>query len=384
MFVARAAWLIKRAAVVFAVCAGIFYALFSWGVVAYGPVLVHDAVVEGHTVDLGVRYDCVLQEVFAETGRSYVKGSILATADTSVHDARLNRACAAAEAAAARIEAETLAIGHEQKRLDALAAELSDAYELSLHRRSRTAVHLRWTQRELERQQHAASEGAASIREVDEAAHAHELAVVGRNEAEAGVAQARSARATAEAELAALAARRAGLAILRAEHRASLELVEQIRSDIEAATIRAPFDCRVVQRHAGPGTSLRVGGPVLTVVDPARTWISAIVRSGAASHISAGTPVEILIDDPERPVAGFVDFMEPGPWRGSGLARESLMQDSPEPDDRPVWFRIGLFEPDERLVPGTPVTLRIERVRDRGAWTWLRRLESIKRTAAGQ
>ena len=364
----RLSTMLKRVLCAAVVAAGLGYALFNWGVVAYGPLLIHDAVVDGQTVELGVRYDGVVGARLAELGGSYERGAVLATMESCEHEAKLARAHAKAEAAGARIEAETLGLQHAQRLLNVRLAEVEATYTASVHRRSRAQTHAGWTARELERQKQALAGSAGSAREVDKAVYANELAIVMLEEAESEVAQARFARDAVEAELAALEARRSELGVLRAQHRASMHLVQQIQSDIDAATIRAPFDCRVVHWHAGPGTSVRVGNPIISVLDPNELSVVASVRYGDLEHLGLGTLVEVVVDDPALPLQGRIAFIEPYGQHDTARGLQAAQQYSADPDDRPVRLRIELLDTDERLVPGFPVTVRVQRPTTASRW----------------
>lgn len=117
--------------------------------------------------------------------------------------------------------------------------------------------------------------------------------------------------------------------------RAELALARQQQAD---ATIVAPFDGIVQQRHVAPGGYLTAGHPVVSLVrtDPLR--FRGTVPERVALQVKLGQPVTIHIEGINEPLTSTVTRISPGLDLGS---RSLLIEaDVPNPDSR---LRGGLF-----------------------------------------
>lgn len=60
-------------------------------------------------------------------------------------------------------------------------------------------------------------------------------------------------------------------------------------------TLVAPFDAVVVQRHAEPGTVVRAGEVIFTLIDPKSVWLQTYIDEGRAGELAVGQGAEIRL-----------------------------------------------------------------------------------------
>lgn len=130
--------------------------------------------------------------------------------------------------------------------------------------------------------------------------------------------------------------------------RADLNLARQQLVD---ATVIAPFDGLIQQRHVSPGTYVSVGQPVATLVriDPVR--FRGQVPERYALQLQVGQPVEVRLEGEDQPRTGHVARISPElDLETRSLAFEA---DLPNPDGK---LRAGLFAVGDVVVnPAAPV-----------------------------
>jgi RND family efflux transporter MFP subunit len=141
---------------------------------------------------------------------------------------------------------------------------------------------------------------------------------------------------------------RAAHEVASAKVSAAAEAIQSIRSriehlqvQIEDATIRAPFDARVVQQHAEPGEWVRPGDPIVTLVSTGR--------------------VEAWLEVPERHIARLAGSVETITLKTAGAAatrQSTSARVVPQIDQRVRTFALvaELEDRDGTLVPGMSVT----------------------------
>ena len=78
------------------------------------------------------------------------------------------------------------------------------------------------------------------------------------------------------------------------QYRANLELKAR---DLEDAVVSAPFAGVVSLRHVSPGAYIRVGDPVVTLIDDNALEIEAEVPSDRVAALRPGTKVSVRLDD---------------------------------------------------------------------------------------
>jgi len=116
-----------------------------------------------------------------------------------------------------------------------------------------------------------------------------------RQSADAQVAAAQSALASAREDLARLQAERAG--------------AQQQRSNIR---LLAPVDGVVVSRDAEPGSTVIAGQAVLKLQEPGSLWVTVRLDQGRSAGLRAGLPADIVLrSSPGKGLSGKVARVEP-------------------------------------------------------------------------
>lgn len=91
---------------------------------------------------------------------------------------------------------------------------------------------------------------------------------------------------------------------LVADARAQLQFEEAM---LQHRTLLAPFDAIVVERLKEPGSVIKAGDPIFTLVAPETVWGLAYVDEGRAGFIEEGQPAEVRLRSlPQQPIAARV------------------------------------------------------------------------------
>jgi HlyD family secretion protein len=203
---------------------------------------------------IGFEAGAVLQTLSADAGDRVAKGQELATLNPAEQEARVARARAAVEANAANLAKAAAAV--ERARAQLGQREAANKRQQSLARRD-----------------------VASAQRAEEAQRDEDVA--------------RADLAVAEADVALIRAQRDDAA-------AALQLEETL---LAHHRLTAPFDAVIVARHAEPGTVVKSGDPVFTLIDPASVWIQAYIDEERAGQLALGQPGTIRLRS--RPQAEF-------------------------------------------------------------------------------
>lgn len=195
---------------------------------------------------IGFEVGAALIEVLVDSNDSVTKGQVLARLHPGEQLARVARADAGVAASQAAIQKALANVA----RVKAVLAQRSLANTRQQQLADRSAV--------------AAKAAEEAQRDVDVAAA--ELAV-----AESDVAVIRAQSTDAKAAL----------------------LLEQTLLDHHS--LIAPYDAVVVQRHAEPGTVMRAGDVVFTLMDPATVWLQTYIDEGRAGDLALGQAAEIRL-----------------------------------------------------------------------------------------
>jgi HlyD family secretion protein len=188
---------------------------------------------------VGFEVGAALVSVLADAGESVIAGQELAALHPAEQDARVARARAAVAANAAG-----------QSKAEAAVARAEAVLSQRIAANDR--------QRELARQD------VASIQRAEEAQRDEDVA--------------RAELALAEADLAVIRAQGADAA-------AALRLEETL---LAHHRLIAPYDAVVVARHVEPGTVVKAGDPIFTLIDPATVWIQAFIDEERAGQLALG------------------------------------------------------------------------------------------------
>ncbi|MEO5365097.1 MAG: efflux RND transporter periplasmic adaptor subunit [Magnetococcus sp. WYHC-3] len=87
------------------------------------------------------------------------------------------------------------------------------------------------------------------------------------------------------------------VALARAKRDGLQARLEGLAAVLDTCRIRAPFDGRVVQRLVNPHQSVRVGDPLLEIVDRSQPTIKLLVPSRWLPWLKAGTPFQVTLDE---------------------------------------------------------------------------------------
>lgn len=188
---------------------------------------------------VGFEVGAALASVSADAGDRVKAGQQLATLHPAEQEARVARAQAAVAANAAG-----------QAKAEAAVARAEAVLS------QRIAANLR--QKELARQD------VASIQRAEEAQRDEDVA--------------RAELALAEADLAVIRAQGADAA-------AALQFEETL---LAHHRLVAPYDAVVVARHVEPGTVVKTGDPIFSLIDPATVWIQAYIDEERAGQLALG------------------------------------------------------------------------------------------------
>lgn len=188
----------------------------------------------------------VLASVTFDHGDSAKRGDVIALLDSAEQEARSAKAKAGVQAAEAAL-ARSLIVVQRQ------AAVLAQKETIN------------------NRQQELLSKGVAASEKAEETAKDLKVAESDHALALADVDVARSAVATAKADL--------------------------LREDVllQKHALRAPFDAVVVERHLEPGTAVKAGETVYTLVDPTSIWGLAYVEEARAGAIAVDQPARVRL-----------------------------------------------------------------------------------------
>ena len=207
---------------------------------------------------VGFEVGAALLTLSADAGDHVAKDGELAKLHTAEQEARVARAQAAIEAnAAALLKAKA---GVEKARTVLAERELAN-----------------------KRQQDLTRKDVASVQRSEEAQRDEDVA--------------RAELAVAEADAAVVAAQGADSA-------AALEFEKTL---LEHHRLLSPYDAVVVTRHAEPGTVVRAGDPIFTLIDPRTIWIQAYIDEERAGRLAVGQPATIrLRSQPQREFSGSI------------------------------------------------------------------------------
>lgn len=177
-----------------------------------------------------------------------------------------------------------------------------------------------------------------TVSEGDRVAKDDVLVELDRRDLTARLEQARQARAAAQAALdealatfdrvselaergvaaaAELDRAEAALKTAQAELARNRQAVEEAEAARSHATIRAPFDGRVIHRMVEPGDTAVPGSPLLHLYDPDALRLEAQVRESLATRLTPGDSLRVRIDALDLTVPSTVEMIVPAADPGS-------------------------------------------------------------------
>jgi HlyD family secretion protein len=238
-------------------------------------------------------------------GDKVKKGQVLAVIDSP----ELRSHLVQEESTLASVEAEA-----RRASLDARIARLNARKELDQAEVNHTAA-----QRDQERYQAAFSKGAVSRNDLDRANDQVKSTTIGLETAHQDY--------DLQVDAAELDARNKQL---QAERQRAVAL--EARRQVDALTLRAPFDGQVGQVQVPQGTSVVANGPVLSVVDLSRFEVEIRVPESFARDLGLGMTAQ-LTGGAGKPFPGEISAVSPEVVNGEVTARVRFSQQQP-PDLR--------------------------------------------------
>lgn len=159
------------------------------------------------------------------------------------------------------------------------------------------------------------------------------------------------ARAEADLDLARADERQAGVAERDVEQtRAQREQAEaqlaQIAARVGYTEVRAPLTGMVSVRVAREGEVVRLGDPIVTIVDLDDVWVRAEVEESSMNRVSIGQPMDVELASGER-LRGRVTFVAPEAQFATQRDVSRVKRDI-----RTFGIKVALPNPDRRLHPG--------------------------------
>ena len=108
----------------------------------------------------------------------------------------------------------------------------------------------------------------------------------------------------------AVVAARAQLAAINAAIGAAQAQVEQLTSEIDDSSLRAPIDGVVQLRLAEPGEVLPAGGRVLLLIDPNDQYMNLYLPASTAGKLTMGDQARIVLDAlPDKALPAKITFV---------------------------------------------------------------------------
>lgn len=159
------------------------------------------------------------------------------------------------------------------------------------------------------------------------------------------------ARATADLDLAKAEERRAGVAErdveqTEAERAQALARLAQVKARVAYTEVEAPLAGMVSVRVAREGEVVRLGDPIVTIVDLDDVWVRAEVEESYVNRVVVGQPMDVELASGERR-RGRVTFV-------AAEAQFATQRDVSrvKRDVRTFGIKVALENPDRRLHPG--------------------------------
>ncbi len=92
-----------------------------------------------------------------------------------------------------------------------------------------------------------------------------------------------------------LAVAHADLAVIKAQGDDAAAALMMEETLLAHHRLKAPYDATVVARHAEPGTVVRAGDPIFTLIAPETVWIQAYIDEERAGQLALGQPGTIRL-----------------------------------------------------------------------------------------
>lgn len=245
------------------------------------------------SVNLYAKVPGFLKKQTVDIGDRVKSGQVLAVVDTPELESQLKHDRAALDKARARLQRARARISRADADLETAKLSVLQADEMV----KSAAASVRYSDLKVKRLEVLFKNNSIEAKILDEAKDRHEVAV-GERSAKAAVATAKSQVVAAKAKI---EEAKADVAIEEAGVVAAQANLEKSQVLLSSATISAPFDGVITQRHSIPGDFIRTanqGGnePLLTVQRVDKMRVIVAIPDRDVPFVDAGDAVELEID----------------------------------------------------------------------------------------
>ena len=272
-----------------------------------------DGQVRAEVVQITPRVSGPIVELAVEDNQFVKAGSLLFQIDPRTFEASLAQARAQYDSARDNYVALDKQVEAEMAQVDVSRAEVTQAEsaikEIDAEIAKNTA--------EYRRQQEMLTKDATSRKSVERAEANYKVAREKKQEALAGLVQAKASLAQSEAALAKAKANRGAEGDANAIIREAQAAVEQAELNLEFTRVVAPVDGYVTNLGLQIGTQAVANQPALALVDTSSYWIHGFFKENTIENIRKGNKTIVtLMTYPDTPLEGYVDSM------GWGIAQQ--------------------------------------------------------------
>ena len=272
-----------------------------------------DGQVRAEVVQITPRVSGPIVELAVEDNQFVKAGSLLFQIDPRTFEASLAQARAQYDSARDNYVALDKQVEAEMAQVDVSRAEVTQAEsaikEIDAEIAKNTA--------EYRRQQEMLTKDATSRKSVERAEANYKVAREKKQEALAGLVQAKASLAQSEAALAKAKANRGAEGDANAIIREAQAAVEQAELNLEFTRVVAPVDGYVTNLGLQIGTQAVANQPALALVDTSSYWIHGFFKENTIENIRKGNKTIVtLMTYPDLPLEGYVDSM------GWGIAQQ--------------------------------------------------------------
>ncbi len=333
-------------------------AVLGWGAHfafhAYHYEETDDAFVAGHLHSISAQIDGQVSEVLVQENQVVHAGDVLLRIDPLQFQIAVEKATAAL--AEAKAQAQQLAAATQQA--DAALVEARAHVNQAKAQTAQTTAQFELAKLTLSRNEQLVRENGAARAELDQARSGEQAADAAHHAAEANFAGAEAAVQSAEAAQASAHAQVKGAA---AAVDAAAAALHDAQRQLAYATVRAPADGRVGNRHVEPGDRIQAGQALFALAEP-DAWVVANFKETQLAHMQVGEPVDLTIDAiPNTELHGRVDSFSPA----SGAQFALLPPDNATGNFNKVVQRVPVkitFDPETRQAIGERIRLGLSAI----------------------
>lgn len=330
-----------------------------WALYRLDHTVSSDAVIKGNVAVVGARIDGRLAKVAVQANQFLRAGDVIAQLEDDYLSAALSEARIEKDRAEQQLEMERVALKQQQRELEIQLSQaeaelkVAEANHESTRRAASTARRDHQRVRELE------LPTAVSESQKDAIFLKLQQAEVAITASEGTVQSKRLARDAASAKLAGIAVRQQQMAVFERDILLAQARIDRVQTDLEATLIRSPIDGWVGSRIAGAGTSVRIGDPIVTVLEDGPLWLEAWVEESSLEQLAVGSQVDVRLKaHPKARVTGMIEAI--GVLSNHEQARQADGIATQPQFSNKVSVRISLQEEGLRLMPGLTAVVGIQ------------------------